>query len=347
MASVKHQAGVTLIELMVSLVIGMLVLSGVTYVFFASRTTYGYNVSLSRIQENGRIALDALSHDIRMAGFFGCGSRSSIPINVIADDPPVGVVDGTIAARGYLYGDAAVSFVDAGVLKGVANSDVIVIRRGSDNALNLVGKLDTPNSNIQIACNPDKIKDYDPLLVTDCSVGDLFRATEPSGAEVVPCDEDSKKVTIAHSSKYNFDVKLSKAYGDDAQVMRFEDVAFFLRDSGRKSKSGEPIVSLYRRVNGVDEEIVDGVASMRAFFELEGGGGTFLHTGEVGAADWANVVAVQVHLLMSSQDQAVSQSQQYWFPAAGKRPEDKMTDSTDKAMRQTFVQTIALRNRLP
>lgn len=350
----KRQSGLTLVELMVSLVIGMLVLSGVTYVFFASRTTYGYNESLSRIQENGRIALDALGYDIRMAGFFGCGKPELIPVNVIANSPPVDKVDKSIAVTGYTYGDAAVSFVDSGALKGVAGSDVIVIRRGSSRALNLVGQLKTDNANIQIGCNPDNFKANDVLLVTDCSVGDLFRATSVSaGADSKTCDgdeeakADSSKVTIPHAESTNTTNKLSKTYGKDAQVMRFEEIAFFLRDSGRKSKSGAPVVSLYRRVNGVDEEIVDGVSSMRAFFELEGGGGTFLHTGEVGATNWMNVVAVQVHLLMSSQDQTVTESQQYWFPVAGKRPEDSMTASTDKAMRQTFVQTIALRNRLP
>lgn len=347
MALGKHQSGLTLVELMVSLVIGMLVLSGVTYVFFASRTTYGYNESLSRIQENGRIALDALSYDIRMAGFFGCGKANLIPINVLAVPAPVASVDGGIAVVGYTYPHADVPFVDSGLLKGVAGSEVILIRRGSPSGVN-VSDFNAAASTIKIVSNPDHIKQDDAVLITDCAAGDLFRVvnfSDKSGggsSEVTLTFGISKGGPTSNTSN-----KLSKAYGNDAQIMRFEDIAFFLRDSGRKSKSGAPVVSLYRRLNGVDEEIVDGVASMRAFFELEGGGGTFLHTGEVGAANWANVVAVQVHLLMSSQDATLTESQQYWFPASGARPDDEATASTDKAMRQTFVQTIALRNRLP
>ncbi|MBN8443119.1 MAG: PilW family protein [Thauera sp.] len=344
----------------------MLVLSGVTYVFFSSRTTYGYNESLSRLQENGRVALDALSYDIRMAGFLGCGSRSPVTMNVIANDPPVDAVKPIIPVTGYSYGDAAVSFVDAGALKGVANSDVLVIHRSSPKAINLVGQLSTNNANIQIACNPDKFKDNDVLLVTDCRSGDLFRATTVSeGKDASTCDGDEEgakdkdgkvietnKVTIAHAASANSDVdgptsKLSKTYGKDAQIMRFEQVAFFLRDSGRKTASGAPIVSLYRRVNGVDEEIVDGVVGLRAFFELENGGGVYARVGDLGADDWPNVVSVQLHLLLASQEQSLKESQSYWFPSAGELPSDELTPSADKLMRQTFVQTIALRNRLP
>jgi type IV pilus assembly protein PilW len=334
----RGQRGVTLVELMISLVIGMLVLSGVTYVFFASRTTYGYNETMSRIQENGRIALDALNFDIRMAGFFGCGKADLIPINVIANAPPIDKIDGGVAVTGYSYGDAAVAFVDAGALKGVAGSDVLVIRRVSPTALNLVGNLATANANIQVGSNPDNFVAGDVLMVTDCTVGDLFRATNVSAG--------GGKVTLAHAESSNSTNRLSKTYGPDAQLMRFQEIAFFLRQTSRTTRDGTPITSLFRRVNGVDEEIVDGVADMRVFYALDSAVDSFVAKGAVG--DWARVVAVRVHLLMSTQEQTLTEAHSPRFIKPGAAAPDELQDlPANKIMRQEFFQTIALRNRLP
>ncbi len=329
----RSQNGVTLVELMISLVIGLLILAGVTSVFFASRTTYTYNETLSRIQENGRLALESLSFDIRMAGFFGCGKADLIPINVIANDPPIDKIDGGVAVRGHTYGDAGAAFVDSGLLKGIADSDVIVIRRASPNPLNLVGNLSTANANIQVASNPDGFVAGDALLVTDCTVGDLFRATNVSSGE--------GKVTLAHASDSNTTNFLSKTYGPDAQVMRFEEIAFFVRQTDRKTKSGKPINALFRRVNGQVQEIVDGVEDMRAFYALDTDVTGFKAKEEVAATAWARVVAIRVHLLLSTQEPTLTEAQEYQFA------DDAKKDGADKVMRHEFTQVIALRNRLP
>ena len=329
----RSQNGVTLVELMISLVIGLLILAGVTSVFFASRTTYTYNETLSRIQENGRLALESLSFDIRMAGFFGCGKADLIPINVIANDPPIDKIDGGVAVRGHTYGDAGAAFVDSGLLKGIADSDVIVIRRASPNPLNLVGNLSTANANIQVASNPDGFVAGDALLVTDCTVGDLFRATNVSSGE--------GKVTLAHASASNTTTFLSKTYGPDAQVKRFEEIAFFVRQTDRKTKSGKPINGLFRRVNGQVQEIVDGVEDMRAFYALDNDVTNFKAKEAIAATDWARVVAIRVHLLLSTQEPTLTEAQRYQFA------DDAEKGGTDKVMRHEFTQVIALRNRLP
>lgn len=327
------QNGVTLVELMISLVVGLLVLAGVTSVFLASRTTYTYNETLSRIQENGRVALESLSFDIRMAGFFGCGKADLIPINVIANDPPVDKIDGGVAVMGYTYGDPGAAFVDSGLLKGVENSDVIVVRRASPNPLNLVGNLATANANIQVGSNPDGFVAGDVLLVTDCSVGDLFRATNVSSGE--------GKVTVAHASDSNTTNFLSKTYGKDAQIMRFEEIAFFVRQTDRKTKSGKPVNALFRRVNGQVQEIVDGVEDMRAFYALDTDVTNFRAKESVAAAQWARVVAIRIHLLLSTQESSLTEAQKYQFA------DDAEKSGADKVMRHEFTQVIALRNRLP
>jgi len=64
--------GLTLIELMVAMVIGLLLILGVIQIFSASRSAYQLSAGLARVQENGRFALDYLQRDMRMVGHFGC-----------------------------------------------------------------------------------------------------------------------------------------------------------------------------------------------------------------------------------------------------------------------------------
>lgn len=68
--------GFTLIEVMVSLMIGLFLLLGVTYVYVGSKQTYRSVSSMSRMQESGRLAFEYLTQDLRMAGYYGCATSS-------------------------------------------------------------------------------------------------------------------------------------------------------------------------------------------------------------------------------------------------------------------------------
>jgi type IV pilus assembly protein PilW len=82
-------AGVTLIELMVALAVGSLLMIGAVTVFLQSRQTFRALDAVSRLQENGRFALDRLEPDIRMAGYFGLTARSSsVQGRAAPTDPP-------------------------------------------------------------------------------------------------------------------------------------------------------------------------------------------------------------------------------------------------------------------
>lgn len=63
------QAGVTLVELMVGLAVGMLLLLGVGLLFTQNKQSYNQNEALARLQEEARFALEELGRDISMAGF--------------------------------------------------------------------------------------------------------------------------------------------------------------------------------------------------------------------------------------------------------------------------------------
>src|SRR5687767_8053780 len=65
------QRGLSLIELMVSVVIGLLILAALTTLFVTQSQTRLELDKQNRMIDNGRYALDLLSENLRMAGFYG------------------------------------------------------------------------------------------------------------------------------------------------------------------------------------------------------------------------------------------------------------------------------------
>lgn len=70
----RLQAGLSLIELMVALLLSGLLMLGLIEIFSASRASYQMAQGLARAQESSRFAIDALQRDARMSGHFGCVS---------------------------------------------------------------------------------------------------------------------------------------------------------------------------------------------------------------------------------------------------------------------------------
>lgn len=67
--TVKNQFGFSLVEIMVALLLGLFLISTVIQLFVNSKEAYRFQNALSRIQENGRLAMESMATDIRMAGY--------------------------------------------------------------------------------------------------------------------------------------------------------------------------------------------------------------------------------------------------------------------------------------
>lgn len=65
---IQRQHGFSMVELLVALVLSTILLGGIIQLFIGSKQTYRFHDALSRLQENGRFALEIMSHDIRLAG---------------------------------------------------------------------------------------------------------------------------------------------------------------------------------------------------------------------------------------------------------------------------------------
>jgi len=77
--SKKAQSGLSLIELMISLVLGLVLVLGLIQVFLASRQTFATNDAMSKTQENGRFALEFIARSARQAAYLTPGSPLDRP----------------------------------------------------------------------------------------------------------------------------------------------------------------------------------------------------------------------------------------------------------------------------
>jgi len=67
----RRQEGLSLVELMVAMVVGLLLIIGATQVYINGHAAYDANESVSRMQETARYAMSILEPDIRMSNYWG------------------------------------------------------------------------------------------------------------------------------------------------------------------------------------------------------------------------------------------------------------------------------------
>ena len=132
------QQGLSLVELMIALALGLIVLGAMVTVFASSSASRQELERASRQIENGRYAMQLLSDDLRLAGFYG---ELSVKPYYTAPPPPAVMPDPcslvvadwvtafTMSVQGFDKGAGA-----TGTCMGVnriPNTDVLVIRRAS------------------------------------------------------------------------------------------------------------------------------------------------------------------------------------------------------------------------
>ncbi len=78
--NLRHNAcGMTLIELMVAMTIGLFLTWGAFEVYLQSKGSYQAAEVATRLQENTRFALEAIEPDLRLAGFWGQSTNTGFP----------------------------------------------------------------------------------------------------------------------------------------------------------------------------------------------------------------------------------------------------------------------------
>lgn len=360
-----RQLGLTLVELMVAMTIGLILMAAISQVFLTSRQIYTLEESQARTQEAGRFAMEFLSQDIRMAGYVGCASKLSAgtpvsgecpngtvcsianPNNSLVNFNPDGISahrytgNGTGAALSDWTPALSSDYFAADDV--LPNTDVIVIQRGSTLDTHLTGNTVPDNANVQILNTADLvgiIAADDIMMVSDCRNADVFRVNSISNS-------GSDKKTITHTSG-NTQVTLTHSYGNDAQIMKLISRAYYIGTG----TSGEPALFRKELTNSggpvtVAQELVEGVENMRMSFGEEtevAASRDYVPNRFVladGVTDFSKVVAVRVGLVARTSTN-VAQDVSLATPLSF----DGITfpTPTDRRRRQYYLATIQKRN---
>lgn len=302
----NRESGFSLAELMIAVTIGLLILAGLSGVFSTTSKSRGEVERANRQVENGRYAMQVLTEDLKLAGYFGELDPSGVSTVVAKPDACLTAVADlrsvmALHVQGYDNGDAAPSCLPD-VRSG---TDIIVIRRASTCIAGTSG-CDTATAGRPYfqttLCYPPDVPGAsttpNPELATPDTNDDFVIGTDPNALPMRrrACDPD-----------------------DRAPVRRFITHIYFIANN---NTSGDGIPTLKRAELGGNEgssaftivPLVEGIENLQFEYGIDtdasgtpNGGSPNAYTaapdsfntcvGEACVDNWRSVVSVKVHLL--------------------------------------------------
>jgi type IV pilus assembly protein PilW len=185
-----RQSGLTLVEILVALTIGLIVLTGVVGVLIANRQTYRTSEALARMQENARFSFEILGRSIRAAGGNPCGADKVA--NVLKNRSTAWWADWSNAIRGFEgdNDDHDLQFPQAtgsGPAARIAGTDALITLTGSlDPGYPIIDH--NPNAaQLKINTNAHGLKNGDIVIACDTQQSAIFQITNanPSNNVIV------------------------------------------------------------------------------------------------------------------------------------------------------------------
>ncbi len=334
--------GFSLVELMVAMALSLILLGGVVAIFASSKTTYETTDRLSRIQENGRFALDTITRDIRSSGYVGCSYRA--PFRNSLNHGTNVLWNFEHAVQGYeAASDGFAPTLDASVIiNPAAGSDILVVRypRHDSRTVRVAARMEDPDDDITLdTAGASAIEANDVVMISDCDGREVFEVSAKTG-DVISHTASAPGEGAASASPGNASGEFGRAFTANAEVIPVETAVYFLRDSTTPGGG----TSLWRRIGGggAAQELVEGVEAMQvAYGETSGSDVVYRRADEV--ADWANVVSVTVALLVRSPSEYGGQVEDRSFALLGDLGE-VIPAPNDRRMRQIFTTTVNIRN---
>lgn len=363
----RTQTGISLVELMVSMTIGLMLMAGVVQVIVNSKRTFLLQEEISHIQENARFAINFLSRDIMMSGFYGmCTGQASKVANTL-DSTDVFYQGNAIV--GYEGDGNTTSFPSAISADVDPDADAFVISYGGVDSILGVTRHNPTSATFFVAENHD-IDDCEVLIAASasCQQISIFQATNTNSANRTIVHNTGGSCGPGNCEKDlfgNFDCSDTSGaqtdpFGSDTEIFRYHADAYYIGESA----AGAGIPALFReRLSGENmqaEELVQGVADMEVVYGVDTGddssGGIGVQedgiadryytadqitvttaTAATGWVGWDRVVSVRISLLLRSNNAVL--------PAGETSPVLEGGTSTDNHMYKTMTTTIKLRNR--
>jgi type IV pilus assembly protein PilW len=351
---VLFQSGLSLVELLIAMALGLLLTLGVTQIYLSSSVTYRQTEGLAYAQESTRFVAAMLTPELRSAGSFGCLAQMGRPLDQIVDNRLTGIliVPLTQALQGWEYtgtgpGDSitlagTLSTPTAGnwdsgtagtdlpaALAGsvVINSDVVIV-----NALTPLGvevsAVTNPGDSIINLSGASGVDADRNVLATrgDCSEGELFEKSDAANLSTI---------TTTNTLGLGYDLQ--------TRIYEFTTTAYYIGEG----TNDEP--ALFRRLMTPlqgPQELVSGVETLQILYGVDTGGSNaaddYVPADDV--ADWDTVASVRFSVMTRSRDEVLDEENSRSFDMLGS--EVSQANNGDSRVRLVSVSTTALRGKI-
>ena len=363
----QDQKGLTLVELLIAMVIGVFIIGGLSQVFISIKRSNNLLVAETELQENARFAFSVITDTIQKAGNMGCKAPSGTNLTSLLNFTegtfrPWVAIEGW-EAEGTRYGEAYTPGINTQTLttpnnhwvgtpdtvlddgiNSVKNSDILKVWHTSDESV----ALDTVTADEMTFADID-LEKGDVIVLNDCKTITLAQVCQCDSGDSPDCSGEDARAVISPSAcntpgnnTFNpNDINLATA---GIQVLK--ESVFFI---GKREQSQINLSSLFIHKFGQDgklgasEEILQGLERMQVHYgedtSNDRSANYFVSADQV--SDWSKVVSIRISLLMRSfKDQLLSEPQNINFNGAKvKIPSD------DSYLRRVYSSTVAIRNR--
>lgn len=327
------QQGFNLIELMVSIAIGLFIIIAAAYAFQEAQRAYTVNENIARLQEQAQFVLDTLEEDIRMSSFWGLHNR----FNAVSFD--------TASLPAPITGDCTIPW-----------------------ALNVSrGMTGTNNANPSLAASINNWADTGCIAATNTwQNGTDSLVVRHAGSEIIPVGSlATNKIYVA-----SVETPLSIVFSGNAlpagtnpesKVYELQSHGYYLRTFSYTAGDGIPMMRKLALVGGPavqDRELAVGVEDFQIEFGIDTSGYANANRGsinryvrpdsviidptQVGAGynPEAEILSARVWLLMRTENEELNYTNDKTYSFAGK------TVTPNDAFRRLLVSsTFYIRNR--
>ena len=363
MNSPGRQLGVNLIELMISLTISLVVLSGASVILVSANKSSRLQEELITIQENARFAIQQMSFDLQLGGYYGCVQDVNpldpagpviTKVNIDISDPATSIFI-LSPVRGYEHSASPVSALTD------TSRDVLEVQFA-----NPVTELSADMGGLQAAIPVADASEFsvnDVLMIANCEFGDIFTISGISGNTLLHQTNATSGETLDPANTTD---SLSAWYpqqsyvGSNTRIYSFNRVKYYVSNDhnadGDTDDPGEDVPALYRAVNKArdeaatpDELFMMGVEALEVLYgeDTDGNSRPDFYRDANSVGTWANVTAVRFALLVRSENEYGSEADQ--DTTEGETIDVLGTDYTageERVRRRLFQSTVFLRNSI-
>ena len=349
--------GLSLVELMISLSLGLILMAALTEAYLASKHVQATDDALLELQDSARIALDILTDDIRASGFSGCSFDVDDSINGITPSvwdhtSELTLIDNSQtysgnAVRGYNANEANWTPTPAATISNLTNnkrsgSDFFSVYYADDSGASLTTDSTKGSTSLTVSGNCVETNDY--VMLSNCSMSEISQIVSAGS-----CSATSYSISLQTDSGNG----LKQPHSSSSKLFKITERLYYIATTGRNDDSGNPIYALFMSENGeAGIELVSGIEHMQIQYGQRTGSNNsdirYVTANVINSNEWDDVVSVRVSLLVQSSNNILDDddSTDYTVGDESIGLATTIKHNSGKTLRKVFTRTIQLRNRV-